>query len=305
MPGRRRLLRALAVTGLVFVAGFIAILGVLVLAERGGLGRGDGRVALVEIEGLIVDAESVVRELEEHGEDASIRAVVVRIQSPGGVVAPTQEIHDAILRVRGQGKPVVASMGAIAASGGYYLAVAADRIVANPGTLTGSIGVLMQLADAEGLLRKVGVRLEVVKAGRHKDIGNPGRPLAPEERAILQTLLDDMYDQFVTAVARGRGLPPAAVREVADGRVYSGRRAKELRLIDDLGGLDDAVRTAGQLAGITGKPTLVRPRRPFHMGDLLDWVGGRSPLGGLLTGRAGVASLPLPGAPKLPLYLME
>jgi protease-4 len=305
MPGRRRLLRALAVTGLVFVAVFIAILGLLVLAERGGLGRGDNRVALVEVDGLIVDAEPVVRELEEHAEDEGIRAVVVRIQSPGGVVAPTQEIHDAILRVRSRGKPVVASMGAIAASGGYYLAVAADRIVANPGTLTGSIGVLMQLADAEGLLRKVGVRLEVVKAGRHKDIGNPGRALAPEERAILQALLDDMYDQFVSAVARGRDLPRAAVLEVADGRVYSGRRAKELRLVDELGGLEDAVRTAGRLAGIEGKPSLVRPRRPFHLADLLDWLGGRSGLGGFLASRGGVGPLALPGVPKLPLYLME
>jgi protease-4 len=305
MPGRRRLLRALAVTGLVFVAGFIAIVGVLVLAERGGLGRGDNRVALVEVDGLIVDAETVVRELEEHAEDAGIRAVVVRIQSPGGVVAPTQEIHDAILRVRSRGKPVVASMGAVAASGGYYLAVAADRIVANPGTLTGSIGVLMQLADAEGLLRKVGVRLEVVKAGRHKDIGNPGRALAPEERAILQALLDDMYDQFVSAVARGRDLPRATVLEVADGRVYSGRRAKELRLVDELGGLEDAVRTAGRLAGIEGKPSLVRPRRPFHFADLLDWLGGRSGLGGFLAARGGVGPLALPGVSKLPLYLME
>jgi protease-4 len=221
------------------------------------------------------------------------------------VVAPTQEIHDAILRVRSRGKPVVASMGAIAASGGYYLAVAADRIVANPGTLTGSIGVLMQLADAEGLLRKVGVRLEVVKAGRHKDIGNPGRALAPEERAILQALLDDMYDQFVSAVARGRDLPRATVLEVADGRVYSGRRAKELRLVDELGGLEDAVRTAGRLAGIEGKPSLVRPRRPFHFADLLDWLGGHSGLGGFLAARGGVGPLALPGVSKLPLYLME
>jgi protease-4 len=302
---RRRLLRALAVTGLVFVAGFIAILGVLVLAEHGGLGRGDDRVALVEVDGLIVDAERVVQELAEHAEDPGIRAVVVRIQSPGGVVAPTQEIHDAIFRVRDQGKPVVASMAAIAASGGYYLAVAADRIVANPGTLTGSIGVLMQLADAEGLLRKVGVRLEVVKAGRHKDLGNLGRPLRPEERAILQSLLDDMYDQFVTAVAQGRKLPRATVLELADGRVYSGRRARELGLVDELGGLEEAVRVAGSLAGIPGKPRLVRPRRPFHLTDLVDWLGARSGLGGGLAGRAGLSPLALPGAPKLPLYLME
>jgi protease-4 len=303
---RRRLLTALAVTGLIFVACFMAVLGVLVVAERGEWALGGNRVALVEVEGLIVGAERVVHELEEHLEDSSVRAVVVRVQSPGGVVAPTQEIHDAILRVRAKGKPVVASLGAIAASGGYYLAVAADRIVANPGTLTGSIGVLMQVAEVEGLLKKVGVHLEVIKAGRHKDLGNFARAMTAEERAILQALLDDMYDQFVAAVARGRGLDRTAVLELADGRVYSGRRAKELKLVDELGGLEDAVRAAGALAGIPGKPRLVRARRPFQLGDLLDWVsGGHSGLGSLLPGRGGLGGLPMPGAPKLPLYLME
>jgi protease IV len=303
MP-RRRLLTALLVTGLVFVACFMAVLGILIV-ERGEWALGGNRVALVEVEGLILSAERVVHELEEHLEDASIRAVVVRVQSPGGVVAPTQEIHDAIRRVRAKGKPVVASLGSIAASGGYYLAVAADRIVASPGTLTGSIGVLMQVAEVEGLLKKVGVRLEVIKAGRHKDLGNFSRAMTPEEREILQALLDDMYDQFVGAVAQGRGLDRAAVLKLADGRVYSGRRAQELKLVDELGGLDDAVRAAGTLAGITGKPRLVRPRRPFQLGDLLDWVGGRSGLADLVSGRGGWSGLPVPGVPKLPLYLME
>jgi protease-4 len=302
---RRRLVTALGVTALVFVACFMAILGFLVVTERGDWALGGNRVALVEVDGLILDAERVVRELDEHGEDPSIRAVVVRIQSPGGVVAPTQEIHDAILHVRGKGKPVVASMGAIAASGGYYLAVAADRIVANPGTLTGSIGVLMQLAEVEGLLRKVGVHFEIIKAGRHKDLGNFSRPMSSEERAILQGLLDDMYEQFVGAVARGRGLERATVLELADGRIYSGRRAKELKLVDELGGLEDAVRVAGALAGIPGKARLIRPRRAFHLTDLLDWFGGRTPLGALLPGGATLAGLPLPGVSKLPLYLME
>jgi protease IV len=302
---RRRVLAALAVTGLVFAACFIAILGLLVLAERGEWTLGGNRVALVEVEGLIVDAQPVVRQLEEHVEDASIRAIVVRVESPGGVVGPSQEIHDAIARVREKGKVVVVSMGALAASGGYYLAVAADHIVANPGTLTGSIGVLIQLAEFEGLLKKVGIHFEVVKAGRHKDVGNFARPMTPEERAILQTLLDDMYDQFVTAVAKGRRLERAAVLELADGRVYSGRRAKELGLVDSLGGLEDAVRVAGTLAGIAGKPHLVRPRRLFRWADLAEWAGNRTALGALLAGRAALAPWPLLGATKLPLYLME
>jgi len=302
---RRRLLGALGVTALVFVAGFIAILGLLMLVERGDLAVGGSRVALVEVEGLIVDAERVVRELEEHKDDPAIRAIVVRIQSPGGVVAPTQEIYEAIRRVRAKGKPVVASMGAVAASGGYYLAAAADRIVANPGTLTGSIGVIMQLAEIEGLLRKVGVRYEVVKAGRYKDVGNVSRPMTDEERAILQALLDDMYDQFVTAVAQGRGLARAQVLAVADGRVYSGRRAKELGLVDALGGLDEAVRSAGILAGIPGKPKLIRPRRSFHLVDLLEWLGSRTLLEGVIGSGRTLTALPLLGASKLPLYLME
>lgn len=302
---RRRLLTALGVTGLVFAACFMAILGLLVLFERGNLGLGGNRVALVEVEGLILDADRIVRELDEHLEDSSIRAIVVRIQSPGGVVAPTQEIHDAIRRARAQGKPVVASMGAVAASGGYYLAVAADRIVANPGTLTGSIGVLMQLTEVEGLLKKVGVRYEVVKAGRYKDLGNIARPMTPEERAILQSLLDDMYDQFVTAVVQGRHLDRAAVLALADGRAYSGRRAKELGLVDELGGLEAAIRAAGALAGIPGKPRLVRPRHPFRVSDLVDWFGSRMALGGIFSEPRPLMGLPLPATGKLPLYLME
>jgi protease IV len=303
---RRRLLTALAVTGLVLAACFIAILGLLVLSEQGDLALGGNRVALVEVEGMIVDPERVVRELEEHAEDPAIRAIVVRIQSPGGVVAPTQEIYDAIKGVRARGKPVVASMGSVAASGGYYLAAAADRIVANPGTLTGSIGVLIQLADVEGLLKKVGVRYEVVKAGRYKDIGNFGRAMTPEERAVLQTLLDDMYEQFVAAVVQGRNLDRETVLGLADGRLYSGRRAKELGLVDALGGLQDAVRVAGTLAGIPGKPRLVRPRKGFGLTDLAGWFGGKTAaLGGLLPAGPTLPGFPLLGAPKLPLYLME
>jgi protease-4 len=283
---------------------FLAILGLLVVAERGEVSLGGNRVALVEVQGVILSADEVVRELEEHLEDPSIRAVVVRVESPGGVVGPSQEIHDAVARVRAKGKPVVVSMGAIAASGGYYLAAPADHIVASPGTLTGSIGVIMQLAEIEGLLKKVGVNLEVIKAGRYKDVGNFARAMSPEERAVLQSVLDDMYDQFVTAVAEGRRLDRAKVLALADGRVYTGRRAKELGLVDSLGGLEDAVRTAGQLAGISGKPQLVRPRRPF-LEDVADWLGSRTGLGSLLPGRVALPAWPLFGTPKLPLYLMD
>lgn len=305
---RGRLVRALGVTALIFAACFAIVLGVLIFGEPGVPSLGGGRVALVEVEGLIADADRVVRELGRHGDDPSIRAVVVRIQSPGGVVGPTQEIHDAIQRLRDAGKPVVASMGSVAASGGYYLAAAATRIVANPGTLTGSIGVILQLAEIEGLLRKVGVRYEVIKAGRLKDSGSFARPMTPEERAVLQAVLDDMHDQFISAIATGRRMPKERVRALADGRVYSGRMAQQLGLVDALGGLDDAIRLAGELGGIPGKPRVVRPRRAWRLIDLADWLGGGSAADWLraLGGPPPVLpSLPLLGSPKLPLYLMD
>ena len=305
---RGRLIRALGVTALVFVVCFAVVLGVLLFGEPGVPSLGGNRVALVEVEGLIVDADRVVRELGDYGEDPSIRAIVVRIQSPGGVVGPTQEIYDAILRVRTRGKPVVASMGSVAASGGYYLAAAATRIVANPGTLTGSIGVIMQLAEIEGLLRKVGVRYEVIKAGRFKDSASFARPMTPEERAVLQAVLDDMHDQFVTAIAEGRRLGKDRVRALADGRVYSGRMAKDLGLVDALGGLDEAVRLAGELGGVPGKPRVIRPRRPWRLLDLADLAGGEAALTWLKTvgwSGPGLPTLPLLGSPKLPLYLLD
>jgi protease-4 len=301
---RRRLWRALGVTALLFVACFIAILGLQMLGG-GDLLAGRNQVALVEVEGVIVDAASVVEELEDHAQNGAIRAIVVRVQSPGGVVAPTQEIFEAIRRARDKGKPVVASLGAVAASGGYYLAAAANHVVASPGSLTGSIGVIVQLADIEGLLRKVGVRYEVVKAGRFKDVGSFARPMSDEERRVLQALVDDMYDQFVTAVAESRRLDRATVLAMADGRVYSGRRARELGLVDSLGGLEDAVQKAAEMAGIPGRPRLVRPRRAFRLSDLIEWLVGLSPLGRSFDPRGSVGAVPLLAAPKLPLYLMD
>jgi protease-4 len=304
----RKLGRALGITALVFAACFAVVLGLLVLAERGGPGLGGHRVAVVEVEGLIADSTRVVRALEAHAEDSAVRALVVRVQSPGGVVGPTQEIYDAILRIRKGGKPVVASMGSIAASGGYYLAAAADRVVANPGTLTGSIGVIMQLANVEGLLRKVGVRYEVIKAGRFKDAASFARPMTPEERAVLQAVLDDMHDQFVEAIAEGRRLPKERVRALADGRIYSGRMARDLGLVDVLGGLDEAVRIAGELGGIEGKPRVLWPRRGWRLWDLVDAASSRVGLGWLGALGPGLPvgpSVPLFGAPKLPLYLMD
>jgi protease-4 len=222
--------------------------------------------------------------------------VVLRVNSPGGVVAPTQEIFAAVERVRAAGKPVVASLGSVAASGGYYVAVAANKIYANPGTLTGSIGVVMQLANIEGLMKKVGVDYVVVKAGTYKDIGNFARPLKPEERQVLQGLLDDVYDQFVGAVAERRGMDEKTVRGFADGRIYSGQQARALKMVDELGGFEDAVEAAAKLAGVPGKPRLIYPRRRFSIRDLLQ---SRLDLG------PATQLLPSLGSLRTPLYLMQ
>src|SRR5499433_2994671 len=213
MASRSRI--ALVATGLIIgvVVFFLATIWFLTtLMEEGGL-PGGAKVAIVEVDGIIgvgadrgADADGIVRTLGEYRDNPSVAAVVLRINSPGGVVAPTQEIFSAVERVRAAGKPVVASLGAVAASGGYYIAVAANRILANPGTLTGSIGVVMQLANIEGLLKKVGVDYVVVKAGAYKDVGNFARAMSPAERKMLQELLDDVYSQFVDAVEEGRGL---------------------------------------------------------------------------------------------------
>jgi protease IV len=275
---------------------FVVTLWVLLRLSAGGGFPGGQRVAIVEVEGTIVETSDLVRELRDLGDDASVRAVVVRINSPGGVVGPTQEVYEAIRHLRKAGKPVVASLAAVAASGGYYIAAAATRIYANPGTLTGSIGVLMELPNVEGLFKKLGVGYVVVKAGAHKDIGNPSRPMTPEERQILQALLDDVHGQFIDAVAEGRHLDRRAVAALADGRVFSGAQARALHLIDALGGLEDAVEGAAELAGLPPHPRVILPHRRFSLFDLL-----RSQLD--LHGLAGMAVRP-PQA-KLPLYLMD
>jgi protease IV len=297
----RRRLTIVGVTVLVWLA--VAGLFVMVVGgSRGGDGGGGSalfgpRVAIIELEGIITDVDEIVRDLKAHRENPSVRAVVVRINSPGGVVGPTQELHDAILRMRQAGKPVVASLGAVAASGGYYTAVACDQIYANPGTLTGSIGVIMQLANVEQLMKKVGVEYVVVKSGAFKDIGNMGRAMTPDERRVLQALLDDVHAQFIGAVAAGRKLERDEVARFADGRVFSGVQAKQLKMVDALGGLEDAVLAAAKLAGLPSPPNVIQPKRHFSIMDLLRNQFGGSAAGALLR----------PALPqfKTPLYLMD
>lgn len=229
------------------------------------------KVAIVRVEGPILDSLETVNELKTFAEDPTVRAIVIRIDSPGGGVAPSQEIYNAVRRVRKENnKTVVASMGTVAASGGYYIAVATDRILANPGTLTGSIGVIMQMANFQELLEKIGVKNIVVKTGKFKDIGSPFRPMQDEDRRLLQSVMDDVHRQFIEAVAEGRSLDSSEVEQLADGRVFTGRQAKSILLVDEIGDLQDAIRLAGELGGIIGDPRVVEPTKPFSFRDFLE-----------------------------------
>ena len=218
---------------------------------------GKDKVAVVELFGPIMDAHKVVKQLDRYGKDSSIKGIILHIDSPGGGVAPSQEIYQAALRAK-KNKPLVASLGSLAASGGYYAAIAADKIVSNPGTITGSIGVIIGFMDARELMKKIGVRTINVKSGKFKDIGSSGREFTEEDKKVIQAVIDDVYGQFVEAVAAGRNMEEAAVRKLADGRIYSGRQALELGLVDELGTYHDAIQTLKKLANIDGKVTVVR-----------------------------------------------
>jgi protease-4 len=253
MPRRRSWLRRI---GLLLCIG-LAIVGLAAILDRLGsdamtVGFGP-TVAIVELTGEIRDAEQLVESLAAQRKDPQVVAVVLRIDSPGGGVAPSQELYEEVVRLR-EVKPVVASLGNIAASGGYYVAAATSLIVAAPGTLTGSIGVIMDFRQLQGLAEKIGITDQVVKSGPYKDIGHPLRPMTDNERKLLQGMVDDVYGQFVDAVATGRKIDPARVRALADGRLYSGAQAKEAGLVDELGGLTTAVRLAWERGGQTGEP---------------------------------------------------
>lgn len=235
----------LAATGVVF-------LGVVTMLARPGSDFGGSpRVGLIRVEGEISEARPFIEELRRVELDGRIRALVLRVDSPGGGVGPTQEMLDAVQRYRERtGRPVVASLGATAASGGYYLACGAPKIVAEPGTITGSIGVIMTFTDASELMRKIGVRTEVVKTGSRKDVGAWWRPMTDDERTMLESVVADAYEQFTSTVATSRGMAIDSVRVLADGRILTGRQALAVGLVDTLGFQPDAVRLAARLAGL-------------------------------------------------------
>lgn len=249
---------------LVVIGTFFYLLFYRVGAQSGkvttrGFSLGE-KVGVVPIEGVISDSTEITGYIDEFAKDNSIVAVVIRIDSPGGGVAASQEIYDAIVALK-EKKKVVVSMGSIAASGGLLIACAGDKIVANPGTITGSISAIMQFANVEDLLSKVGVKASVIKSGPYKDIGSPVREMTPEERVIIQELVDDIYDQFVEVIVRDRQLKRQQVEAIADGRVFSGRKAKAYGLVDELGDMSRAARLASSLAGKDGTYDLVYPKK--------------------------------------------
>jgi protease-4 len=230
---------------------------------------GGEKIAIIEVRGVILDPQPIVEKLVKLRKNDKIRAIVLRIDSPGGGVGPAQEIHAEVKKAQKE-KKVLVSMGSVAASGGYYVACAADRIIANPGTITGSIGVIVESLNVEELLGKLGLRSVVVKSGKHKDLGSPLRPMSAEDRRLLQGVIDSVHDQFIQAVAEGRKLPLEKVRELADGRIFSGDQARSLGLVDELGNLEDTIAMAAQMAGIRGEPEVLYPeKKRFSLFDLL------------------------------------
>jgi protease-4 len=285
-------MKKFSVTTVLIIAGFgfvffvaIILLAALLLSRDGGLiGLGGDRIAVVYLEGVIFDSKTINEQLKMYGEDSRVRAILMRMDTPGGGVAASQEIADQVKWLRTEkGKKVVISMGSVGASGGYYIACAADKIYANRGTITGSIGVIAEWVNYGNLLKWAQLQPEVIKSGELKDVGSPTRETTPKEKAYLQGLINQMFEQFVSAVADGRKefLTRDQVKLLADGRVYTGEEALKEKLIDDLGNYDAALKGTAELVGIKGEPQVVTPPKP-RRGSILDLLTS-SDLGGLVS----------------------
>ena len=265
---RKRILIGLGVIAalLVFFLSVLFFIG-RYIGRPGRFACGD-KIAIIEIRGVITQSSGIIEELNQYQEDEGVKAIILRIDSPGGGVGPAQEIHREILKVKSK-KKVVTSMGSVAASGGYYIACASDLIIANPGTITGSIGVIMEFTNIEELFKKIGIKGVVLKSGEHKDIGSPFREMTPEEKKIIQGVIDNVHQQFVQAVAKGRKMDQEKVMQIADGRILTGEQAKQIGLVDQIGNLQDTIDIVAKMAGIEGKPNILYPKRKFSLWELL------------------------------------
>ncbi len=246
------------------------------ISKLTGLGQSKkNAVAVIPLYGAISQGSSghswergsqqIARRIKNMAAKKEVKAIVLDINSPGGTVGAVQEIYSAILKAKAETKkPFIARFGEVSASGGYYVAAACDQIMAHPGTITGSIGVIFSVGNFEGLMKKVGYRSEVIKSGKFKDIGSPSREMTPEERKLLQAMIDDSYDQFVKAVSDGRKMPVDQVKLLADGRIYTGRQALDNKLVDSLGDLQDAIDKAGELGGLGKNPRVLNEADPLE-----------------------------------------
>jgi protease IV len=239
----------------------LALVGISSIASEWIEEQGaENRIGIVDITGLISDSQHIVNQVKKFSQDKRIRGIVLRIDSPGGSVGPSQEIYDEILKARKVGNTIYASMGALAASGGYYIASATEKIFANPGTLTGSIGVIMAFSNAKGLMEKIGLQPEVIKAGEYKDIGSPARAMTQKEKNLLQSVVNDVHQQFIEAVAFGRNISIEEVTKIADGRILTGRQAFSLNLVDQMGGLQVSIDQLAKKVGIIGIPKIIKEK---------------------------------------------
>lgn len=280
---------------------WIVLIVLVVLGIMAWVGSSDfdfmaspNRIGVIEVRGSITNVRSQLSALKRFRRDPNTRAIILRIESPGGGIAASQELYREIKRTRTE-KPVLASMGAIAASGGYYIAAPASRIVANPGTITGSIGVISYFPNIRELLQKIGVQTITIKSGSLKDVGNPGREMTAEEREYLQGTLDQAHQQFIRDIAEGRGMPEEKVRAVADGRIIMGETALSLGLVDEMGNFEDAVIAAAAMGGIVGEPQLIHARKERR--SLLDLLMGddiSEKVGSWITGPEGYLHYELP-----------
>ncbi len=242
-------------------------------AERTEYGGGGGRIAVVDLDGVILSPDATVRELKRFADDSSIQAIILRVNTPGGSAAGSEEIYRSVRRIRdAKKKPIVASIGIVGASGGYYVSAGTSKIFANDASIVGSIGVISEYLNYGDLLRWAKLQVETLKTGEFKDTGNPARPLTPAERVYLQGILSNMLGQFVQAVADGRKLKVEDVRALADGKVWTGQQALALHLVDQIGDFDAAVKDTAKSVGIRGEPTLVRAEKPRR--SLLDLLFG-------------------------------
>jgi protease-4 len=260
------------VAAVILVCFIIVVAGIWAMASfvKTGIAPFTKSVAIIEVKGVISDSTDVIKQIKEYKENTSVAAVVLRVNSPGGSAAGSQEIHEELKKLAKE-KPLVVSMGDVAASGGFYISVAGDFIYANPATTTGSIGVIAETLDVGDALGRLGIKGVVVKSGKFKDIFSPLRPMTQEERVFMQEYIDNILQQFIKDVAEGRKLPQSEVVKIADGRIFTGEQALKLKLIDGLGNMEDAIDKAAKLGGITGKPNVIYPEkeRPSLLSFLL------------------------------------